>query len=60
MPSLEVKLHPPDKFQPKVQAEIEQLEMKREKNERAWMQQLEKAYNSELESAEKEVQVNQQ
>jgi hypothetical protein len=55
---LEVKIHPPDQFQPKVQAEISKLEEKREKNERKWMQELEQTYNKELQEAGKQIMVN--
>jgi hypothetical protein len=41
-----------------VQLTIESLEEKREKNERSWMQDLEKAYNDELEKAGKDIVVN--
>lgn len=51
LPSLEVKVHPPDEYQPKVQAEISKLEADREKAERKLMQTLEKDYNSELNEA---------
>ena len=48
LPSLEVKVHPPDEFQPKVQAFIAAAEAKRETAERKLMQTLEKDYNDEL------------
>ncbi len=48
-----MKIHPPDQFQPKVQAEITKLEEVREKNEKKSMQELEAAYNKELEDAGK-------
>lgn len=51
LPSLEVKIHPPDEFQPKVQALLSKLEAAREKNERKFMQDLEKDYNAELNKA---------
>ena len=56
---MEVKIHPPDQFQPKVQAVILDLENKREKNEKTWIQDLEAAYNSELVNASKEIMVTQ-
>jgi hypothetical protein len=57
LPSLEVKIHPPDQFQPKVQAEIGKLEETRERNEKKWMQELEEAFNQELQSAGKNIAV---
>jgi len=54
---LEVKIHPPDEFQPKVQAEIKKLELMREKNERKWMKELEGAYNDELSEASEKLSV---
>jgi hypothetical protein len=51
LPSLEVKIHPPDEFQPKVQAEIKKLETERETSERKNLEELEKAYNQELMTA---------
>jgi hypothetical protein len=48
LPSLEVKIHAPDDFQPKVQAEIKKLETDRETNERRCMEELQTAYNMEL------------
>ena len=55
---MEVRIHPPDQFQPKVQAEIEKLEEKREKNEKKWMQELEDSYNKELIDAGKAILVS--
>jgi hypothetical protein len=54
---LEVKIHPPDVFQPKVQELIRQLEEKRENNEKNWMRELESAYNQELQDAAQKIQV---
>jgi hypothetical protein len=54
---LEVKIHPPDVFQPKVQELIRQLEEKRERNERTWMKDLESAYNLELSDAAQKITV---
>lgn len=51
LPSLEVKIHPPDEYQPKVQAAIAKLESEREKTERKLMQTIEKDYNAELSAA---------
>ena len=51
LPSLEVKIHPPDEYQPKVQAAINKIEADREKAERKLMQTLEKDYNDELDKA---------
>ena len=54
LPSLEVKIHPPDEFQPELQSKINEMEAKREKNERESMKKLEEDYNKELkESATK-------
>lgn len=55
LPSLEVKIHPPDEFQPKVQAEIARIEAEREKTERELMQLIEKDYNAELNEAAKKI-----
>lgn len=55
MPSLEVKVHAPDLFQPKVQAVIQELEEKRELKEKRLLKQLETAYNQELLSSSKEI-----
>ena len=57
LPSLEVRVHPPDEFQPKVQAEVKKLELSREKNERKYMQDLENAYNDELVVASEKIDV---
>ena len=46
MPSLEVTVHAPDLFQPKVQAAIQELEAKREKKERELLKKLENYYNN--------------
>ena len=54
---MEVKIHPPDEFQPKVQAEVKKNELTREKNERKWMKELEEAYNDELTAAAKKLSV---
>ena len=55
MPSLEVKVHAPDLFQPKVQAVIQELEEKRELKEKRLLKQLETAYNQELLSSSQEI-----
>ena len=55
LPSLEVKVHAPDLFQPKVQAVIQELEEKRELKEKRLLKQLETAYNQELLSSSQEI-----
>ena len=50
-PSLEVKIHPPDIYQPQIQMLIQSLEMKRELKEKQLLKQIESAYNNELLSA---------
>lgn len=55
LPSLEVKVHAPDLFQPKVQAAIQELEAKREKKERELLIKLESSYNDELTNASNEI-----
>ena len=55
LPSLEVKVHAPDLFQPKVQAAIQELEAKREKKERELLKKLESSYNDELTNASNEI-----
>lgn len=55
LPSLEVKIHPPDEYQPKVQAEIAKMESEREKSERKLMQTIEKDYNNELNDAAEKI-----
>ena len=54
---MEVKIHPPDDFQPKVQAEIKKLETTRETNERKCLKDLETAYNDELKTASEKITV---
>lgn len=55
LPSLEVKVHAPDLFQPKVQAVIQELEAKRERKERELLKKLESSYNEELANASNEI-----
>lgn len=55
LPSLEVKVHAPDEFQPKMQVELRKIESEREKKERELMQQLEKDFNSELDEASQKI-----
>ena len=50
-PSLEVKIHPPDIYQPQIQMLIHSLETKRELKEKQLLKQIESAYNNELLSA---------
>ena len=50
-PSLEVKIHPPDIYQPQIQMLIQSLENKRELKEKQLLKQIESAYNNELLSA---------
>ena len=50
-PSLEVKIHPPDIYQPQIQTLIHSLETKRELKEKQLLKQIENAYNNELLSA---------
>lgn len=50
-PSLEVKIHPPDIYQPQIQTLIHSLETKRELKEKQLLKQIESAYNNELLSA---------
>lgn len=55
LPSLEVKIHSPDIFQPKVQSLISILEEEREKKERYLLKDLEDFYNNELNDASKRI-----
>jgi hypothetical protein len=54
---LEVKIHAPDDYQPQVQAEIKKLETEREGNERRCMEELQEAFNNELNTAASKIKV---
>lgn len=55
MPSLEVRVSPPQEYQPKVQAEIKLLDDQREALEYKSLENLEKKYNEELINAGKKI-----
>ena len=57
MLSLEIRVAPPQEYQPKVQAEIKVLDTNRETKEYKLLENLEKKYNEELINAGKKFQV---